>query len=238
MRFDNERLLVAACRIHSRRDIRRGHHRNMDTSQRQDLAMSVSLTVVIPTIPPRAQFLDRALKSVRAQTQLPSDVVFCVDEDHDGAAATRNRALGQANTKWVAFLDDDDWFHPQHLDHLLVCAERTDADLVYPWFTTNGTDPLFIDFERAAMRPFDDKARDWLINRGNFIPITTLVRREALMDVGGFSMPPQADPGNPCEDWGAWRLLALADAKFIHLPECTWEWNHWYGNTSGRPWWQ
>lgn len=196
----------------------------------------VSLTVVIPTIPPRAEFLKRALASVEAQQQQPTAVAVYTDTEHLGAAEARNRAMAQADTTWVAFLDDDDWLFPWHLDHLLVCAERTDADIVYPWFESNGVDPLFIDRERAAFRPFDEKARDWLINWGNFIPVTALVRREALLDVGGFQRPPGATTDIPCEDWGAWRALASAGAKFVHLPERTWHWQHWWGHTAGRPW--
>lgn len=198
--------------------------------------MSRDVTVVVPTIPPRVRLLEKALESVRAQTDPPGDVAVFLDGEHLGAATARNRALAEAGTEWVAFLDDDDWLLPHHLDHLLVCAERTGADLVYPWFHTNGTDPLFVDGERAAMRPFDEKARDWLVNRGNFIPITTLARRELLMDVGGFAPPPFASEDNPCEDWGAWRALAQAGARITHLPEVTWEWHHWSGHTSGRPW--
>jgi len=196
----------------------------------------VSLTVVIPSIPPRAQFFKRALASVDAQTQQPSAVAVHLDLEHAGAAEARNRALAKADTTWVAFLDDDDWLHPHHLDHLLCCAEATGADMVYPWFSSNGPDVLYVDRERAAMRPFDAKARDWLITKGKFIPITVLVRRELLMDVGGFTSPPWASPDNPCEDWGTWRKLALAGAVFHHLPEVTWQWEHWWGHTAGRPW--
>lgn len=194
------------------------------------------IDVCIPSIPPRAALATRALASVEAQTRTADRVIVNVDTEHVGAAASRNAALALATAEWVAFLDDDDWFLPQHLERLLACAEETGADMVYPWFESNGTDPLFIDNEPAAFRPFDEQARQWLISRGNFIPITVLARREMLLDVGGFQHPPNADDWNPCEDWGAWRALAMADANIVHLPERTWFWFRWYGHTSGRPW--
>lgn len=198
--------------------------------------MKAPVTVCIPTIPPREAFLARALASVEAQTLTPAAVSVYPDLEGLGAAGARNAAMAAADTEWVAFLDDDDWLLPKHLDVLLSAAEETGADLVYPWFESNGTDPLYIANQRAAFRPFDELSRYWLIHHGNFIPVTTLVRREVLLDVGGFAPPPGASASIPCEDWGAWRALALAGAKFYHVPERTWHWQHWHGHTGGRPW--
>lgn len=197
-----------------------------------------SVDVCIPSIPPRQRMATRAIASVGEQTLKPARVIVNVDTHKMGAAFSRNAALEKASAEWVAFLDDDDWLFPEHLEHLMKCAEETGADMVYPWFESNGPDPLFIDNEAAGMRPFDDKAREWLINTGNFIPVTALVKRELLLEVGGFQIPPNGDEWNPCEDWGAWRAVAMAGANIVHLPERSWMWFRWYGHTAGRPWWQ
>lgn len=195
--------------------------------------------VCIPSIPSRWTLLQRAAASVVEQTRQASELHIVLDVEHAGAAATRTAALAESSADYVAFLDDDDWFLPQHLERLMETAEETDADVVYPWFETNGYDPLYVAGVRAEGRPFDDLSRKWLITMGNFIPITALVRREALMDVGGFqnhSSHNESLNHPTCEDWEAWRRLALNGAKFVHLPERTWFWNHWGGNTGGRPW--
>lgn len=199
----------------------------------------MSITVVIPTIPGREQLLGRAVTSVEAQTRPPDDLVVEVDTERTGAAATRNRALGNVLTDWVAFLDDDDTLYPQHLQRLEQRADDTGADLVYPWFDgANATGVLSTVRGGCPVAPFGvdfgDEQRHHLLTTANFIPITVLVRTELIRDAGGFSPPPWASPDNPCEDWGCWVKLLERGAQFAHLPEVTWTWQIHDGHTSGR----
>lgn len=188
------------------------------------------VTVVVPTIPPRAAMLDKALMSVSVQKLRPADVIVEYDHDHEGPAVVRNRALEKVTTEWVAFLDDDDLMRPQHLRACLLWAQRQGADLVYPWFdvvstrTTPGWDPLGHfgqEFDADALR------------QANYIPVTVLVRAQLLRDVGGFRNRAEP-PATTCEDWGAWLALLDAGARFSHLPARTWVWVWHTANTSGR----
>ncbi len=193
--------------------------------------------VAIPSIPVRPNELARALASVCAQTRLPDAICVVVDYNHEGAAATRNkawRALGDVD--FVAFVDDDDELLPHHLEALLAAQEATGADLIYPWFAVHGgTDPLAINGQPAEGHPFDDEAREHLLTVGNHIPVTVLVRRTALEAVGGFPQPMSAAwPNSSCEDWGCFIDLLNAGFTFHHHPERTWVWNHTDRNTSGR----
>lgn len=188
------------------------------------------ITVVIPTIAPRGEMLQRALRSVAAQTLQPDVVVVEPDDDHDGPAATRNRALNMVHTEWVAFLDDDDEFWPDHLEALKRCADETGADLVYPWFdvcsvrSSPGWDPL-----GAFGLPFDPARLD----SANYIPVTVLARTSVIVAAGGF-VNRGDDRTATCEDWGCWLAMRDAGAKFVHLPQRTWIWNWHDSNTSGR----
>ena len=130
-------------------------------------------------------------------------------------------------TEWVAFLDDDDEFLPEHVDKLLSFAIATDADYVFPWFTVvGGGDP----FPQHFGMPWN-----------NDIPrqttVTTLVRTELAQEIG-FLRPTEGD--NVGGDvWGEDYQFTLecmkAGAKIMHLPERTWLWHHDSNNTSGRP---
>lgn len=199
----------------------------------------MNITAVVPTIPGRMPLLNRALDSIAAQTRPVDDLVVEFDLDRTGAAATRNRALQKVNTDWVAFLDDDDTWYPQHIERLVETQEKTGADLVYPWY--DGINAVGILTTRRGgvhVDPFGvefgPEQHEHLLTTANFIPITVLVRTSLLKEVGGFSPPPWASDDNPCEDWGCWVKLLQAGAVFAHCPERTWTWHGHAGHTSGR----
>lgn len=182
------------------------------------------ITVVIPTIPGRYEQLQRAVASVGAQTLPPSGGVrLQLDADREGAAATRNRALEQVETEFVAFLDDDDVLKPNHLRACARHARLTGADVVYPGYDAIGDDPV-----NCFGLPFNPT----LLVRRNYIPVTTLCRTELVKAAGGFQPHPDEN-GDPCEDWGLWLALLKTGAKFSHLPQRTWVWNV-HGGTRGR----
>lgn len=204
--------------------------------------MTPTVAVSIPSIPPRAQMLARALVSVCRQTRLVDQISVHVDHAGEGAAAAKNRALEAVTTDWVCFLDDDDELLPHHVDHLLDYAVEQDADLVYPWFQgINSTDLFRIPNEQGeivnpAGVPFDPVVhREWMRTHGNWIPVTVIARTSLVKQVGGFVVKGSLDT-DTCDDWGLWERLLDAGARFAHLPEITWQWNGHPAHTSGRPW--
>lgn len=209
--------------------------------------MNDSITVAIPTIPPREAYLRRAIASVEAQTLQPNFVSVVVDGAGNGASATRNEAWRAHESEWVAFLDDDDELLPHHLEVLLAVANETGADMVYPWHVIRDAwgrpkpdllgaqgmpfDPWPLFGGNPALIDADDFDSRNAGAARNYIPITNLVRRELLVAAGGFSAP----PGEACEDWRLWRRLVKLGAKIVHTPEVTWIWHHHGTNTEGRP---
>jgi glycosyltransferase involved in cell wall biosynthesis len=195
-------------------------------------------TVIIATIPGREDLLKRAVASVSAQTFKDYEVIVEADLNREGPAVVRNRAASGATGEFIAILDDDDEFKPEHLARLVQHAEETGADVVYPWFdlirggvNRNDWQFLLIDGKPAFGQPFNGDA----LRRGNYIPVTALVRRSMFEQVGGFPSPGTPEwPHAECEDWGMWLRLLDAGAKFSHLPERTWIWDHHGKNTSGR----
>jgi hypothetical protein len=183
-----------------------------------------SITVCIATIPPRREKLRRALSSVTAQQLLPTAVVVEYDHLHEGAPATKNRALAKVTTEYVAFLDDDDAFRADHLAVLYASARATGADVTYGWYQViGGTDPRP---ERFGV-PFDEE----LLRVNSYIHTAPLVRTKMFQAAGGF----QYRHGNKLDDWGAWLGMLDQGAKFVHVPEKTYLWSHDGGNTSGDP---
>jgi glycosyltransferase involved in cell wall biosynthesis len=196
--------------------------------------MTALVSVVIPTIPTRRAMLRRAFASALNQTCRPEAVIVEADLAGDGAVVTRNRGLAKVTTEWVAFLDDDDTWEDHHLERLVAHAAKTGADLVYPWFWLR--DQLGRDIsDRDPLGWFGKEFDPVALEEANYIPVTVMVRTEALRAVGGFrAVGETGGLASPCEDWGAWVALLRAGAVFSHLPERSWNW-FWHGrNTSGR----
>lgn len=190
------------------------------------------ITVVVPTIPPRKRMLARAVASVMDQTFPAHAIAVPVDVEKQGAAVNRQRGLEMVTTDWVAFLDDDDYFYPEHLEKLMACAQENDSDYVFSWYDVEGgTDPRAEEFGR----PWDDA-------NPRQTTITTLVRTELAHDVGGFLHDDETleslthvDRLYHGEDWLFTSRILEAGGRITHLPEKTWCWSHHGSNTSGLP---
>lgn len=189
------------------------------------------VTVVIPTIKPRKGFLRRAVNSIMAQTYdgiVPIEIAL--DRDHDGAAATRNRALMKVRTPWVAFLDDDDYFLPNHLEVLLNYASD-DYDVYY-----TGCEVISPDFEviphQEEWGRFGKDFDPELLKQKSYIPVTSLVRTSLAQDA--LFGPPPHDKSCPYDDWGFYLRVLQNGGKFLHIPQVTWIWHHHGRNTGGQ----
>jgi glycosyltransferase involved in cell wall biosynthesis len=187
-----------------------------------------TVAVCVPTIPPRGELLTRALLSVENQTRQADQVVVQRDDDWEGPSQTRNRCLALVqDCEYTAWLDDDDEFLPNHLRLCLAAAVDNDADLVYPMFTRQDhLNPFRVDHISPFGRPWDARLLKAIMEENNFIPVTTLIRTELLRSVGGFPLRLSEEwPHHANEDWGLWKKLLVAGAKFWHVPEVTWTWH-------------
>lgn len=196
------------------------------------MGLKPGITVAIPTIPPRVGLLQRAVASVLTQTYPAAGLTVAVDYGRQGAPATRQRALDMVDTQWVAFLDDDDEFMPQHLETLWNAAHSHNADYVYSWFETCplGSDPF----------PQSHYLDPWNDEKPRQTTITTLVRTELARKVGfaSFSENGELIDGQRWgEDWSFTLGCIEMGAKIHHVVAKTWFWHmdNPGGNTSGRP---
>lgn len=190
-----------------------------------------AITVVVTTVgDARRSQLRRALESVWNQQLQPEVVVIAQDTGRRGAPYNRQRGTDSVATEWVAYLDDDDEFYPQHLIRLASTARETGADLVFPWFDVHGgQDP----FPHHEGQPWDDADP-------RQIPVTFLARTAAIRAAGGWDdqvAEVGVDPeGNRAgEDWRLTLRLIGKGSKIVHLPERTWRWHHHGLNSSGLP---
>lgn len=205
-----------------------------------------TVAVVIPTIPGRQREMERAVRSVKAQTRQPDQVVVEYDNERSGAAAARNRALARVTCDYVAWLDDDDELLPTHLRTLMRLVEyprgRFDPypDLVYPApRMSGGQDPTAVTVGGQLQLPwgvrFGPEQAAYLRRQGSFIPMTHLVRTEVVRAIGGFQDGYYVDGRYRGEDEDYLIRLLDAGAVFEHVDRRTWIWHaHPATSTAGR----
>lgn len=201
-----------------------------------------TVTILTPTIPGREEMLAEAMASVEGQTRAPNNVVIEMDAFRTGAARTRNRALTRVDTDYIAFLDDDDSLLPRHIETLMGFAEwEPEVDVIYPTPQIEGMDdPTSVLVNGNYYRPWGlewtEDHRQHLIWRSSFIPLTCLVKTEAILSVGGFPEPGASEYKiTPCEDWLMFRRLALKGRAFKHVNVKTWVWRKGDHHTGGQP---
>lgn len=182
------------------------------------------ITVCIAAHPARLRngLLARALNSVMAQTQQPEAVLVVNDKERKGAGWTRRTLLGLVETEWVAWLDSDDEWMPEHLEKLHRVAVETDSVYVYSWF--HGYDPL-----GHFGLPFNPCTPHHTTM--GILERTDIAKRVGFFDSqeGKFSN----------EDWKhmvQFSEIACAEGlKMTHLAEKTWYYHQGHGNSSGQP---
>ncbi len=199
------------------------------------------VTAVVTTFQSEAT-IESALLSVSGQS-VPASSVLVVDDGstdetvaraadvsgvqvarlkHSGLVArSRNLALEQAATEYVAFLDADDQWAPNHLEWAqellkspvvgLVCGNAlrvlgTVTD-VQPFFAHLEPSSPYVSSRTPYRVPFRD-----LIRTNPIVVSSVVVRRSLLLSAGGFSedLEQQASV-----DFGAWcRVLRLGEALY------------------------
>lgn len=205
-----------------------------------DKPVAEDLTVLITTIPTRKDRLKIAYESVLNQTLLPKEIIIEEDINKLGAPKNRDNGIAKVKTKYVALLDDDDYFYPFHLELLYDTIIETESDIVYSWFDViGGTDPFPWNF-----------GKPWDPENPTQTTITTMCKTDIIRTSGGYTttvglneeqLKTYAQGNVLGEDM---RFIINANnmgAKITHIPKRSWAYCHWsksdgsVGNTSGMP---
>lgn len=159
-----------------------------------------------------ARFLGEAIESALAQTHPPLEVIVVddgstddsvavakrypvriIEKANEGVARTRNRGAREARGEYVVFLDADDVLAPEFVARCHAALRDTGAAYAYTEVEKFGLQTGLLH-----TRAFDGRA----LFEGNYIPVTTLLRRDVFLDAGGF------DPTWPAhEDHELWARL-------------------------------
>jgi glycosyltransferase involved in cell wall biosynthesis len=94
--------------------------------------MDITLSILIPSVPERLNFLDGIVQELYRQTTNKSvEFLVLLENKHRTIGAKRNLLIEQAQGQYVAFVDDDDRIASSYVDILLDCiAQNPDADCI------------------------------------------------------------------------------------------------------------
>jgi glycosyltransferase involved in cell wall biosynthesis len=133
--------------------------------------------------------------TLRALAELEREGICVLHQENRGLSSARMTGVHATTAPYVLPLDADDLLLPGALAAL---ADALDADprAAVSW----GDLQLFEAFELHV--PTADSLDPWLITYLSEIPGTSMVRRTALAQAGGWSL------GHGYEDWDLWLALA------------------------------
>jgi glycosyltransferase involved in cell wall biosynthesis len=144
-------------------------------------------------------------------------IVYLQHSENKGLAAARNTAIRAAHGKYVAYLDDDDIYYPEHLETLVGFLESSNYKVAYT--DSYQADQTWMSDRYITTRKeiiySCDFSREKLLIR-NYIPILNLVYRiDLLDDVGLFD-----ETLGTHEDWEL--LIRLSQRyDFAHVKAVT-----------------
>jgi len=149
-----------------------------DAPDSADEADSAPLITVVVPLHNGAQYIDQTLTSIQRQSLSAAEVIVVDDGSTDegpaiarthsveavviqqerlGVAVARNRGLALARGRWVAFLDQDDIWHPDHLRRTLAWLAANPGERIA--FVKEI--PFTVSEEADNLRGMDQLAGGW-----------------------------------------------------------------------------
>lgn len=133
--------------------------------------------------------------------------VRLINQVNKGLPSARNTGIMAAATEYIMPLDADDILQENCVERLETIAKETGADIVSPSFKCFGIAQNDIILQQnPTMQDF---------KTANRLPYFSLVKREALIEVGGYN--PKMLYG--WEDYDLWIDLLKRGKKLVTLPE-------------------
>lgn len=168
----------------------------------------IDISVIIPVYNSE-KYIVKCLESIRAQSMKNIEVILINDGSTDrteelvlqyqrehsmkvrlftrenaGQAAARNFGIRQAEGKYIAFLDSDDYVEPEYLERMYLTAEQYGSDVVTCGYRSVRTDGTVI--RTTSVSPFTEVS-DYG-KAGVFVVWAKLFLREFIIR-NGFAFP-------------------------------------------------
>ncbi|MDI6761905.1 MAG: glycosyltransferase [Thermodesulfobacteriota bacterium] len=199
------------------------------------------VSVIVPTYN-RPDMLVETLRSILNQTYSNYEIIIVNDAGVDvenvvtflnqagrmtyvrhgrnlGLAAARNTGIKMAKGKYIAYLDDDDLYYPDHLETLVQFLEGSDYKVAYT--DAHRAHQKKVNGRYAVVKqdvPYSFDFDDDRILLENFVPVLCFMHEKSCLDeVGCFD-----EDLTTQEDWDLWIRLSRK-FKFAHIRKVTCE---------------
>jgi len=198
------------------------------------------VTIIIPTYN-RINMVAKAIQSAVSQTYKNLEIIVVNDCGHDvqividtindprikyvqhienkGLGAARNTGIANSTGKYIGYLDDDDWYFPEHVRILVEKMEQDNIDVIYSNAIQNyqqaQPDGRYATLGRHM--PYDmDFVKDMLLYQ-NITPVLCIMHaRECLDKTGVFD-----ENLKVYEDWDLWiRMSRHYDFHHMRVATC------------------
>lgn len=175
---------------------------------------TIQISAVIPTYN-REQTIGRAIVSVLAQEYPASEIIVVDDgskddtqknvesyggkvryvyQENGGVSAARNCGVREAKCEWIAFLDSDDYWVPDHLRRMANAIEATQGEAALYFSDTQrpSNEGGYFHWELCGFRinsafQFKQDAGDWAIMRIQPMMFqSSVIRRSSYLEIGGL----------------------------------------------------
>ncbi len=202
----------------------------------------MKISICIPAYKAR-HFIRETLESVRAQSfhdwelivtedgsddgteQIVNDFAASVlqpvrysrHQRNEGLPATRNSGFHAARHEWIAMLDSDDLWTPDHLSSLISTQIRSHAEFVFASSQIfDNESGRFLEVRGASVEQMTMPGA--ALFRGDLIiqPSSVLLNRQLITKFGGFS-----PAYSICNDLEYWLRLAAVKTTFAHSGHAT-----------------
>ncbi|MGI6173257.1 MAG: glycosyltransferase family 2 protein [Christensenellales bacterium] len=180
--------------------------------------MNPLVSVIIPTYNRDLRFLKRAVDSVLAQTYPETEivvvndnkpdqparqivdeymralkaendrVVYVLNEKNVGGSIARNNGIAAARGQYITFLDDDDRYLPEKVEHQVRYMVETDCDMSFEDSKAYSANDVMVDYrEFTWIKAFDNETLLRAHLMKHIAPTATFMyKAEKLREIGGF----------------------------------------------------
>jgi glycosyltransferase involved in cell wall biosynthesis len=171
---------------------------------------SPSVSVVIP-FHNGSTWIERALKSAASQTPPPKEIIVVDDgsieaesaklavlktkysfeiysQVNSGQSAARNLGVSRANSDFICFLDQDDYFLPNHIELLINASNLEDEKFGCSYGDLLRVTESGETLSRSSLtspHPLMD-THAMVSQNMHILPSATLIKRTAFLGLGGF----------------------------------------------------